>query len=101
MLAVNGHKAHTGKIEPKQTGVYCFVNNKEKLIFANVTDDIKKGYERHKQKLDSNHHRESKFLDSYNHGDISFSFFPTKDWDEAQKVLMKLNDETGYEVVRL
>lgn len=88
-------------LSPEETGVYCFVDNVDKLVFANITNNIKKGEISHKQKLESGSHRDKRFLQSYNCGNITYTFFPTKDWEEARSVIEKLRTESGYEVVTL
>lgn len=101
MLIVNGQTAQQGVSAPSKPGVYCFVDNNRKVIFANSTSDVSKGFSRHQEKLSHNQHRVKEFLDSYNCGDIILEFFPAETMVEADIVFDNLSDNKEYKLVRL
>ena len=86
--------------KPNTVGVYCFVDSKTVVIYANSTSCLKLATKRQLEKLKQQEHSNSNFLKCFSKAKAIPIFYPAKDWSEADQILAALAN-TDFKLTRL
>ena len=84
-----------------ESGTYFFVDTDNKYVFVNWSSDVKKGIERHLEKINMHKsHSNRKFLDCSKEGTM-FAGFVRKDFEEGYGYLQTRYPEGEYTYSKL
>lgn len=87
---------------PEKHGVYCFIDDEHGKVYANATNNIKKGLVRHVEKLTTQkRHRVPELFKSFHDGKITIKYYDTENYDTASLIMEHLKDTSDYEVISL